>query len=249
MEKTDMKNTFRKEKIALTAFFAAICVILLALSIFLSYYSAYGDVLFTILGDKSVKEAKYDEMNKTAKKGLTVFFGDSLTEFYDTSSAFPEIENLNRGISGDTTSGMLSRLDNNLLPLEPSRVIFLGGANDLNRGVTPEKIAENIREILTEIKTALPDCEVFVESLYPVNPNTKPVYLNSVADRKNEDILKVNALIEPICAELGCTYIDVNSLLSDADGNLREELTMDGLHVNADGYAIVTAKLNEYLIK
>ena len=68
MEKTDMKNTFRKEKIALTAFFAAICVILLALSIFLSYYSAYGDVLFTILGDKSVKEAKYDEMNKTAKK-------------------------------------------------------------------------------------------------------------------------------------------------------------------------------------
>lgn len=243
-----MKDNFKSEKRALTAFFAAAVVILLALSIFLAYYSAYGDILFTILGNKSAKQTRYDEMNLTAQKGQTVFFGDSLTEFYDTDAAFPSFTNYNRGISGDTTDGMLARLDNNLLSLQPSRIVFLGGANDLNHGLTPDKIVANIREILTKIKTSLPDCEIYVESLYPVNPDTRPIYLNSVADRKNEDILTINAALAPLCEELGCTYINVHDSLTDEQGRLREELTMDGLHVNADGYAIVTGILSEYLL-
>lgn len=249
MEKTDMKDTFKGEKARLIAFFTSSAIILLVLSLFLSYYAAYGDVLFSILGNKNAKERRYDELNLTAQKGQTVFFGDSLTEFYDTDTAFPSFPSYNRGISGDTTSGMLNRLDNNLLALKPSRVIFLGGANDINRGVTPDEVISNIREILTRIKTSVPDCEIYVESMYPVNPYTHPIYLNSVDNRKNEDILAINAALEPLCAELGCTYINVHDKLTDEDGNLRADITMDGLHVNEDGYAIVTAVLSEYLVK
>lgn len=242
-----MSDKLKGEKRNLVIFFTTITVLLLILSIFLAYYAAYGDILFVILGNKSAKETRYDEMNKSAEKGQTVFFGDSLTEFYDLNSYFPSFTCYNRGISGDTTDGMLSRLDNNVLSISPSRIVFLGGANDLNRDKTPEDIVANIREILTNIKTALPDCEIYVESLYPVNPYTRPVYLNSVADRKNSDILKINKALVPLCEELGCTYINVHDSLTDADGNLRKELTMDGLHVNAEGYEIVTDILSEYL--
>lgn len=248
MEKTGISNNFKGEKAKLTAFFASAVLLLLILSIFLAYYAAYGDILFTILGNKSLKAKKYDEMNLSAQKGQTVFFGDSLTEFYDTSAAFPDFTNYNRGISGDTTDGMLDRLDSNVLAIEPSRIVFLGGANDLNHGVTPEEIVSNIREILTRIKTALPDCEIYVESLYPVNPYTRPVYLNSVADRKNSDILKINEALIPLCEELGCTYINVHDSLTDDNGNLNESLTADGLHVTEDGYAIITEILSEYLL-
>lgn len=244
-----MSKDFKREKIRLTAFFASVALVLLILAVFLAYYSAYGEILFTIKGNKNAKEARYDEMNESARHGQTVFFGDSLTEFYDTDAAFPSFTNYNRGISGDTTQGMLQRLDNNVLSIKPSRVIFLGGANDLNRGYTPGQIVANIREILTRIKTSLPDCEVYVESLYPVNPYTRPIYLNSVADRKNSDILAINEALAPLCEELGCTYINVHDSLTDGDGNLRAELTMDGLHVNAEGYATVTRILSGYLVK
>lgn len=247
MEKTDMTDNMKGEKRNLAIFFTATSLILLVLSLFLAYYAAYGDILFVIKGNKSVKEQKYDEMNKAALKGQTVFFGDSLTEFYDINFYFPSFTCYNRGISGDTTDGMLSRLKNNVLSIQPSRIVFLGGANDLNHDKTPEEIVSNIKAILTEIRTALPDCEVYVESLYPVNPYTHPIYLNSVANRKNSDILRINQALIPICEETGCTYINVHDFLIDEDGDLRAELTMDGLHVNADGYAIVTDILSEYL--
>lgn len=243
-----MTDNFKNEKRRLVAFFTVTAALLIVLSVFLAYYAAYGDILFTILGSKSAKAKKYTELNASAQKGQTVFFGDSLTEFYDTDSAFPSFASYNRGISGDTTDGMLSRLDSNLLALEPSRIVFLGGANDLNHGLSPDEIVANIREILSKIKTSLPECEVYVETLYPVNPDTRPLYLNSVADRKNEDILKINAALAPLCEEMGVTLINVHDSLTDADGKLREELTMDGLHVNKDGYSIVTNILSEYLL-
>lgn len=243
-----MTDNFKNEKRRLVAFFTVTAALLIVLSVFLAYYAAYGDILFTILGSKSAKAKKYTELNASAQKGQTVFFGDSLTEFYDTDSAFPSFTSYNRGISGDTTDGMLSRLDSNLLALEPSRIVFLGGANDLNHGLSPDEIVSNIKEILSKIKTSLPECEVYVETLYPVNPDTRPVYLNSVADRKNEDILKINAALAPLCEEMGVTLINVHDSLVDADGKLREELTMDGLHVNKDGYSIVTNILSEYLL-
>lgn len=243
-----MTDNFKNEKRRLVAFFTVTAALLIVLSVFLAYYAAYGDILFTILGSKSAKAKKYTELNASAQKGQTVFFGDSLTEFYDTDSVFPSFASYNRGISGDTTDGMLSRLDSNLLALEPSRIVFLGGANDLNHGLSPDEIVSNIKEILSKIKTSLPECEVYVETLYPVNPDTRPVYLNSVADRKNEDILKINAALIPLCEEMGVTLINVHDSLTDADGKLREELTMDGLHVNKDGYSIVTNILSEYLL-
>lgn len=204
--------------------------------------------MYTMLKPQAEKAEHYSELNKTAPHGLTVFFGDSLTELCDTEKYYPDIPNLNRGISGDTTAGMLKRVDSNVIAIEPVNVVFLGGINDIGHGVAIDSILSNIEQILAAIKNALPDCRVFVESLYPVNSHKKPAFLNAVGIRTNEAVLEVNSRLPDICNKYEVTYINVHDMLADEDGNLNRHYTMDGLHINAEGYKIVTAEVNRYLI-
>ena len=89
-------------------------------------------------------------MNKTK----LVCLGDSLTEGYGIESQHRwsdlltkdlQIEIVNRGISGDTTAGMLARFHYDVIAHEPTHVIIMGGTNDLWQGLADEQILSNIR--------------------------------------------------------------------------------------------------------
>lgn len=225
-----------------------VAVITTVMIIFFVYYDAYGTYMTTLLKSQTEKAERYAELNKDCELGMTVFFGDSLTELCDTEKFYPDIPNINRGISGETTSGMLNRLDSNILALSPVNIVFLGGTNDIGAGTDIQTIVSNIDAILSRIREQLPECRVFVQSLYPVNSHKKPAFLNVVGRRTNEAILQVNALLPDVCENNGATYVNVHDLLADEDGNLNRHYTMDGLHINAEGYKIVTAEVNRYLI-
>lgn len=244
MKTSTAKDEFRSERLRLTLLFLATAVIAVALSVFLVFWQAYGDNMFKLLGFKQAKAEAYAASDDP--KGGVVFFGDSLTEFCDLDEFYPDLNAINRGIAGDTTSGMLERVRSNVVKLDPSVVVFLGGANDLHHDATPEQITQNISQILS-ILTEETSAKIIVQSLYPLNPNTFPRYMNFVSDRKNEDVLAVNAALPDICARYGATYVDVHSLLVDQDGLLRADLTPDGLHVNGKAYRIIAAKITEVL--
>lgn len=67
--------------------------------------------------------------------------GDSLTYGYGVkrAAAWPalvshmlkDVEVVNRGISGDTTSGMLSRFEKEVLGASPQTLFLMGGSNDI----------------------------------------------------------------------------------------------------------------------
>src|SRR5262249_550007 len=59
--------------------------------------------------------------------GAIVFFGDSITEGWhdDLRGLFPGLKVANRGIGGDTTHGMLVRLDEDVIALDPAAVVML----------------------------------------------------------------------------------------------------------------------------
>lgn len=222
-----------------------VSVITTVMIIFFVYYDAYGSYMTTILKDTTEKAQRYEKLNETAEKGYVVFFGDSITELCDLSTYYPDIKAHNRGISGDTTFGMLARLENNVLNIQPSTIVLLGGTNDLARGSSPQKIAYNIGKIIQNITTALPDCKIIVQSVYPVNPHKKPAFLNAVKTRKNEDIKAINALLPDICAQHGAIYVDMYSQLTDSDGNLKKEYTVDGLHISRQGYLLISKYIGE----
>ena len=66
-------------------------------------------------------------------QGALVFLGDSITQGWGEKmdGSFPGVKVANRGISGDTTRGVLIRLKGDVLSLNPSGVVILIGTNDL----------------------------------------------------------------------------------------------------------------------
>ena len=73
-------------------------------------------------------------LDKTeAQRGSVVFLGDSITQGWgdDFRGAFGKLKVANRGISGDTSRGLLVRLKEDVQNLEPRAVVLMIGANDL----------------------------------------------------------------------------------------------------------------------
>src|SRR3954468_13272686 len=99
--------------------------------------------------DRRAKFAK----QKDKQQHALVFFGDSITQEWgeDFGGSFAELKVANRGISGDTTRGLLARLDGDVLSLNPRGIVLLIGTNDVALKVPPEGIAENVKLLLAKI--------------------------------------------------------------------------------------------------
>src|SRR5512134_1513285 len=116
-----------------------------------------------------------------------VFLGDSITQGWGggLGAAFPGVKVANRGIGGDTTRGVLVRLDEDVLALDPTAVVLLVGTNDLEDGATPEVIASNLKLIVAALERHDPKLPIVLCQVFP----------SSAAIRRPADQIKaVNAL-------------------------------------------------------
>lgn len=160
--------------------------------------------------------------------GTVVFLGDSITEFCDLGRFYPGLHTVNRGISGDTTGGMLERVDADVCALAPEIAVVHGGINDIFMGVDGDTIVENLQAIVSRIRAALPGTQVLVQSVYPVEEFSSLEITDHVR--------AVNEQLEALAEKSGYTYVDVYSALAGPDGRLTHGLADDGLHPNDDGY-------------
>ena len=174
---------------------------------------------------------------KDADQGAVVFFGDSITQGWGSlAKDFPNLKVANRGISGDTTRGLLTRIQGDVLDVHPRAVSMLIGTNDLDQGGTPEVIAENMKAI--------------VAALHKADPKM-PVVLNKVMPRgakKDQNfavlIPKLNALYEAAFKDDPLvTIYDTYALFDDGSASVKKDEFPDLLHPNGIGYAKWTAAL------
>ena len=148
-----------------------------------------------------------------------VFLGDSITDWVNFEDFFP-FKITNRGIAGDTTTGVLARLDE-IISLKPSKLFILIGTNDISYGSSPEKIAGNIRKIISRVQENSQGTKIYVQSLFPRS------------DRDFSGIITaINHELENISQELKCVYINLYPLLLSSEGLLDRKFTFDGLHLN-----------------
>ncbi|MBT2761996.1 GDSL-type esterase/lipase family protein [Paenibacillus sp. ISL-20] len=111
----------------------------------------------------------------------------------------------------------------------------------------------NYDEILTRIAEGLPDCKVYVMAYYPVNAEAEFPFVPRASmdevfqNRINEAIRKANQAVEQLAVKHGYTFIDLNEGLTDSEGNLKKEYTIDGIHMFANGYAVILNNLLKYL--
>lgn len=171
--------------------------------------------------------------NQYAKKGGIVFVGDSITQDFNVYEYFPEQQVYNRGIGGDTSLALLDRLDESIFDLRPSKVFLQIGTNDLellNDGLVA--IYNRIKEVINKIKSFDESIDIYLVSIYPVNPLIDKM---TVGKRNNEDIKSLNKMLSQI---KGVTYINLFDQLQK-DGLLNPEYTLEGLHLNQKGYKIL----------
>ena len=191
----------------------------------------------------------YTMENMNASEGQIVFVGDSLTDGYKLDKHYADLDLAvyNRGIGGDTTFGVLGRMNVSIYDIKPSKVVLLIGANDVNGGVEPDIIIENLLKIVSEIKENLPETEIHFVSMIPQNNDIK-MYGDFSAEVHVEKIIKINTKIEEELKNTeNVTYIDLFSLLKDENNLLMKEYSTDGLHLTEEGYEIWTNTLKDYL--
>ncbi len=165
--------------------------------------------------------------------GEFVFLGDSITEGGSWHEWFPNDPVVNRGIGGDTTDGVLARLDSAIR--HPSKVFLLIGTNDLSFRRKPDQVAANQRSIIEEIRGRAPQADLYVQS---VMPRTRKL---------RGRIDQLNARYRALAAEFGATYVDLWPTLSDASGELDPAYSLDSLHLNGAGYRAWTTVLGPLL--
>lgn len=189
-----------------------------------------ADSLFTTYYHQRVSHFK--TLPQTA--GDILFVGNSITDGAEWSELFDEAHIKNRGISGDITAGVIARLEE-ITNRKPAKVFLMIGVNDLARGLSPDSVLKNIIWITSYIKQQTPATKLYVQSILPVNGVFKK--FGSHTD-KGGQIKTVNAQLQKAAATYHYTFTDLHTAFSDNEGNLKADLTNDGLHLNGEAYLL-----------
>ena len=183
------------------------------------------------------------EVLPTSKSDI-IFLGNSITNGGEWAELLGNPHAKNRGISGDTTQGVLDRLST-ITKGKPSKIFLLIGTNDLSRGKSVDEVAKNVAKIVERVKRESPATKLYVQSVFPVNPKFNK-FLGHM--NRQKDIAALNAKIKAIAARHGVTYIDVyKSLVIPSTDVMNPEYTNDGLHLLGKGYQKWVDVLKPYL--
>jgi len=182
-------------------------------------------------------------LTQIAKQGGLLFLGDSLIQLYDTNAFFSGKLTHNRGVGGNTTSQIIERLPTSVYPVCPEQIILLAGTNDLNKQAEARTTFEGIAKVCALIKENLPNTDLYVISLLPVNAKVSKVSKAIVGKRRNSDIAEVNKHLSAFCTEQNIGFIDACPVLLDSQGNLNPQYSLDGLHINFKGYKVLTEQI------
>lgn len=168
-----------------------------------------------------------------------VFFGDSITDMWNLDQSFPGKHYINRGISGQTTPQMLVRFRQDVVDLHPAVVVILAGTNDIAGNTGPESIAqiEGNYASMAELAGAS-GIRIVFSSVTPIN-GSRPDWTNFALLRSPRKILELNHWLTHYCAEHGLVYLDYYSAMVDSEGRMKADLTVDGLHPNVAGFAVM----------
>lgn len=167
-----------------------------------------------------------------------VFLGDSITEEWANENLMRTPGFVNRGIGGQTTPQMLVRFASDVLALKPAIVHIMGGTNDVAGNTGPETDQE-IESYWAEM-AQLARIHGIKVVLASIPPTVGYPWRPSVSDASGR-IRRLNMWLKAYAAQNKFVFVDYWSVLSTPGGAMRPEFTMDGVHPNHNGYAVMQA--------
>ena len=174
-----------------------------------------------------------------------VFLGNSITARAQWNELLELPLARNRGISGDTTFGILERLGE-VTQGRPAQIFLLIGINDISRDYPDALILRNYEAIIARIQKESPMTQLVVQTILPVNSDFGEYERHY---HKDGHIAQVNGGIQRLAEKNGVAFIDLHPLFLDGSGKLKAEFSDEGLHLNEKGYQHWASILRPYVQK
>ena len=186
---------------------------------------------------------------EVAKQGdiEVLFMGDSITDLWRNADGnmagkpvfdkyFGDMKVANFGIAGDTTQGVLYRLQHGEgQGFSPKAVMLMIGTNNTGRNTAAE-IAEAIGAIVLEMQKDFPKAKILLLGIFPRSTANDPV---------RATIAEINSIIARLHDGDRVHYLDIGEKFLDAEGNIPRDIMSDALHPTTKGYEIWAEAVKE----
>ena len=189
---------------------------------------------WTIQDDPYYKHKKSQfQMLSQNTKYTTVMLGDSITDEgqWDELLDNPLVQN--RGISGDTTDGVLERLDS--INKSIKQVFIMIGVNDIMRGKEVDEVYSNYLKIIKFFQDR--NIKVYIQSTLFIGERR--------AENFNIKVEDLDKRLEKYAKENNITFINLNPIFAP-NKVLKKEFTFDDLHLNGTAYKLWAQEIKKY---
>lgn len=201
--------------------------------------------------EKRLLVEKYERENKSVEKGGILFAGSSLMFNFpiEEMAASIGMKVYNRGIGGYEIDDYMKVIDTVILDLEPSHMFINIGTNDLgDPDLTIDDAIDRYDGLLSFVEKELPEMRITMMAYYPVDPyTTEELMQEELKIRTNEVIAIANERVSELAKKHDHEFIDVNGPVTDENGCLRREYSVDGIHINEEGYRAIFGELKKYM--
>lgn len=190
--------------------------------------------------EKAVAAFERSDRTNPPPKGANLFVGSSTIVLWKSLAAdFPGHPVINRGFGGNQIVDSAHYADRIVFPYEPKAIFLRAGGNDINVGKSPEQVFADFTNFVGTVRAKRPDARIVFIGLCP-----------SVARWKNAEKEKtLNGLVAAHVKERpGLEYIDTYDMTLGPDGTPRADLFVaDKLHLNAEGYKLLAARVRPFV--
>jgi lysophospholipase L1-like esterase len=206
--------------------------------LFLFTYSSLQSQAFR----QDVDALKLLDAKEKPRQGEILFIGSSsFVLWQDLKTSFPEKYIINRSFGGSTLLDQLNYEKELIYHHKPKQIVIYCGENDFaqDSSLKAKFLTERFITLFTHIRNSLPDTHITYVSM---KPSPSRIHLMQKFRRGNNLIKKFLSIHQ------NTSFVDVFSLMLDAEGKPRKELFVeDMLHMNKQGYEIWTESLKSIL--
>lgn len=195
---------------------------------------------------------RYGDQPTDPDRQTVVFFGDSRAQQWPTPDGLPQFEFINRGVAGQTSTQVVLRFDAHVRPLSPDIIVLQMCVNDLKAiPLFPDQRDSIVATCKANTKRIIArsyelGATVILTTVFPVGEPSltrRLVWSDDVA----ESVREVNDFIHSLSDD-GVIVFDAYALLVNLNGLLRADLSIDELHLNPNGYALLNGALVELFL-
>ncbi|MFC3927377.1 GDSL-type esterase/lipase family protein [Streptococcus caprae] len=191
---------------------------------------------------------EYASLNRrTLREPEIIFIGDSIIHLFPIEELLVSRKVIaNRGISAYTTRDLLTYLDIHVFGQAVEEVFILIGTNDIGMGIPTTETLANLSQIITQLQKDYPSIMVKLLSILPINQEQQ--FSETVGLRTNQAIAELNQAYAHLLTRFELVeLLPVPMGLVDEIGQLKLEVTKDGLHLNQAGYQILARDIQTQL--